>query len=275
MPYSYNLISGQTSGYSVILNGSGCSISYSSLYSNFTYNLSGIGSTATILNGSGSSINSITEKNMNELLSSSGAHFNGVKNLKQQREEIIKNWDENGLLGSGHVSLDNLKKLAEFKKDLNLSENPKQYIAKTSLLNSGDLGITNLKGLTEQRKNIIKQWDESGLLEGLDMSKKSNIAQLLECQASFLLDENEARPMKRIRLRFNHKFKNNNELWKLYIDNETYIVSQVIFMCPVETTLDFDKETNDYKAHISCDANSIDVDHTSDPGRIIVTVKNN
>ena len=144
----------------------------------------------------------------------------------------------------------------------------------TKLFDSSSMGMSNLKDLAEHRKAIIANWEQSGLLEGLDMTKKSNIAQLLECQASFKLNENEVRPMKSIRLRFNHKFKDNNELWKLYIDQEIYIVSQVIFLCPTETTLDWDEEANDYKAHISCDANNIEVDHTSEPGRIIVTVKN-
>ncbi len=247
---NYNLyFSGGTPGFSM-LNGSGSTIpnSYSSLLdsinpdNNFKYKFIGGGKSCSIY----SQYNNL---------------FSGI--------------DKAELLGTGHVIINGSgSSIYSTTQNMNPSENPKQYIAKTNLLESGQLGITNLKGLAEQRKNIIKQWDESGLLEGLDMSKKSNIAQLLECQASFLLDENEARPMKRIRLRFNHKFKDNNELWKLYIDNETYIVSQVIFMCPVETTLDFDQETNDYKAHVSCDANSIDVDPTSEPGRIIVTVKN-
>lgn len=57
------------------------------------------------------------------------------------------------------------------------------------LLQSGSVGLTTLRNLAEQRKEIIKNWDQSGLLEGLNGPKKSNIAQLLENQASFMLNE--------------------------------------------------------------------------------------
>lgn len=59
----------------------------------------------------------------------------------------------------------------------------------SELLNSGNVGLTNLRTLSEQRKEIVSNWDRSGLLEGLGGSKKSNVAQLLENQASHMLNE--------------------------------------------------------------------------------------
>lgn len=59
----------------------------------------------------------------------------------------------------------------------------------SSLLNSGQYGLTNIKTLAEQRKQIVSNWDKSGLLEGLKGMKKSNIAQLLENQASHMINE--------------------------------------------------------------------------------------
>lgn len=59
----------------------------------------------------------------------------------------------------------------------------------SELLNSGQVGLTVLKNLSEQRKEIIKNWEQSGLLEHLNGQKKSNIAQLLENQASHMLNE--------------------------------------------------------------------------------------
>lgn len=59
----------------------------------------------------------------------------------------------------------------------------------SELLNSGQVGLTTLRNLAEQRKEIIKNWDQSGLLENLQGPRKSNIAQLLENQASFMLNE--------------------------------------------------------------------------------------
>ncbi len=59
----------------------------------------------------------------------------------------------------------------------------------SELLNSGQVGMTTLKNLSEQRKEIIKNWEQSGLLEGLGGQKKSNIAQVLENQASHMLNE--------------------------------------------------------------------------------------
>src|ERR1035437_3124796 len=59
----------------------------------------------------------------------------------------------------------------------------------SELLNSGQVGLTTLRNLAEQRKVIIRNWEKSGLLEGLATSKKSSIAQLLENQASNMLNE--------------------------------------------------------------------------------------
>jgi hypothetical protein len=59
----------------------------------------------------------------------------------------------------------------------------------SELLNSGKFGLTNLRTLAEQRQVIAKNWEQSGLLEGLGKSQKSNVAQLLENQASYLLNE--------------------------------------------------------------------------------------
>ena len=59
----------------------------------------------------------------------------------------------------------------------------------SELLNSGQVGMTTLRNLSEQRKTIIKNWENSGLLEGLNVGKKQNIAQLLENQASHMLNE--------------------------------------------------------------------------------------
>jgi hypothetical protein len=59
----------------------------------------------------------------------------------------------------------------------------------SELLNSGNVGLTTLRTLSEQRKEIVGNWERSGLLEGLGGAKKSNIAQLLENQASHMLNE--------------------------------------------------------------------------------------
>lgn len=128
---------------------------------------------------------------------------------------------------------------------------------------SNELGKTTLKELANQRKQIIEKWEESGLLDGLDMTKKSNIAQLLECQAFHMLDEEKEVKkitppgMKSIRLRYNHNATGKNDLWKVYVDGIVNFASNVTFMCPTETTLDWNEETKDYKAHISCDANEV------------------
>ena len=59
----------------------------------------------------------------------------------------------------------------------------------SSILNSGQYGLTTIKNLAEQRKAIVVNWDRSGLLENLRGMKKSNIAQLLENQASHMINE--------------------------------------------------------------------------------------
>ncbi len=136
----------------------------------------------------------------------------------------------------------------------------------TKLFESNSTGMTTMQGLIEQRKSIIEKWDKLGLLDGLDLPNsvaKSNIAQLLECQAFHMLDEEKEVKkitppgMKSIRLRYNHKATGKNDLWKVYVDGIVNFVSNVTFMCPTETTLDWDEETKDYKAHISCDANEV------------------
>ena len=59
----------------------------------------------------------------------------------------------------------------------------------SELLNSGKVGLTVFKDLAEQRKAIVRNWDESGLLENLQGMKRTNIAQLLENQAHHMLNE--------------------------------------------------------------------------------------
>lgn len=59
----------------------------------------------------------------------------------------------------------------------------------SELLNSGQVGNTVLRNLSEQRKQVIRNWEQSGLLEGLNGNRKANIAQLLENQASHMLNE--------------------------------------------------------------------------------------
>ena len=59
----------------------------------------------------------------------------------------------------------------------------------SELLNSGQFGLTNLRTVAEQRQVIARNWEQSGLLEGLNKHQKSNVAQLLENQASYLLNE--------------------------------------------------------------------------------------
>jgi len=42
----------------------------------------------------------------------------------------------------------------------------------SELLNSGNVGLTTLRNLSEQRREIIGNWEKSGLLEGLNKGKK-------------------------------------------------------------------------------------------------------
>lgn len=147
----------------------------------------------------------------------------------------------------------------------------------TKLFESNSTGMTTTQGLIEQRKSIIEKWDKLGLLDGLDMTKKSNIAIMLESQASRTIKAEDG-GLQSIKLRFNHKFTSKRDMWKLIIDGKMYFVSTVNFLCPTETTLDFDEEANDYKAHISCDANSAYFEYIPNielgGDIIIVTVKN-
>lgn len=57
------------------------------------------------------------------------------------------------------------------------------------LLADGELGNIGLKQLREQRELISQKWDAVGLLEGLNGFSKENMAQLLENQASYLINE--------------------------------------------------------------------------------------
>jgi hypothetical protein len=59
----------------------------------------------------------------------------------------------------------------------------------SELLNSGKVGLTVFRNLAEQRQAIVKNWDDSGLLEGLRGMKKANTAQLMENQAQAMLNE--------------------------------------------------------------------------------------
>ncbi|GIV43999.1 MAG: hypothetical protein KatS3mg035_1122 [Bacteroidia bacterium] len=59
----------------------------------------------------------------------------------------------------------------------------------SELLNSGKVGLTVFRNLAEQRQAIVRNWEDSGLLEGLKGMKKANTAQLLENQAQAMLNE--------------------------------------------------------------------------------------
>lgn len=59
----------------------------------------------------------------------------------------------------------------------------------SELLKSGNIGNTVFKNLAAQRKAIVANWQKSGLLEGLNTEIKPNIAQLLESEASSLLND--------------------------------------------------------------------------------------
>lgn len=58
-----------------------------------------------------------------------------------------------------------------------------------ALLESGKVGNIGLKQLKEARQEVIRRWDDLGLLEGLQGYAKENIAQLFENQASWMLNE--------------------------------------------------------------------------------------
>lgn len=59
------------------------------------------------------------------------------------------------------------------------------------ILKSGKIGISSLQSLSQQREQIIKNWGDSGLLDGLKGVEKTNVAQLLECDATGLLNEGD------------------------------------------------------------------------------------
>lgn len=59
----------------------------------------------------------------------------------------------------------------------------------SELLNSGKVGLTVFRNLAEQRQAIVRNWEDSGLLEGLRGMKKANTAQLMENQAQAMLNE--------------------------------------------------------------------------------------
>jgi hypothetical protein len=59
----------------------------------------------------------------------------------------------------------------------------------SKLLESGQVcGRLSLINLREQRKAIVKNWEDSGLLDGLEGHVKENVAQLYESHASAMLD---------------------------------------------------------------------------------------
>ena len=58
----------------------------------------------------------------------------------------------------------------------------------SKLLNSSQTGNTS-EHLKEMREDIIKKWEATGLLDGITGQTKSNIAQLMCCEASALLTE--------------------------------------------------------------------------------------
>ncbi len=59
----------------------------------------------------------------------------------------------------------------------------------SELLNSGKVGLTVFRNLAEQRQAIVRNWSDSGLLEGLKGMRKANTAQLMENQAQAMLNE--------------------------------------------------------------------------------------
>ena len=55
--------------------------------------------------------------------------------------------------------------------------------------------INKLDELTARRDAIAKKWADSGILEGLKGYRVNNIAQLLESQASAMLNELSIEPL--------------------------------------------------------------------------------
>lgn len=58
-----------------------------------------------------------------------------------------------------------------------------------ALLESGKVGNVSLSHLKTIREDVIRRWDDLGLLEGLNGYRKENVAQLFENQASWMLNE--------------------------------------------------------------------------------------
>lgn len=58
----------------------------------------------------------------------------------------------------------------------------------SELLRSGQVGNIQVKALQEQRELVVNRWGKTGLLEGLSGQKRTNIAQLLENQAGYLME---------------------------------------------------------------------------------------
>ena len=58
-----------------------------------------------------------------------------------------------------------------------------------ALLESGKVGNIGLKNQKDARTEVIKRWEDLGLLEGLQGFAKENIAQLFENQASWMMNE--------------------------------------------------------------------------------------
>jgi len=75
---------------------------------------------------------------------------------------------------------------------------------------------------------------------------------------------------KKVKIRYNHHCKSHRDMWKLYVDNEVHIVGQVNFEIPTATTLDFDEDTKDYKAHISCNAKIVKFETMPDENDTII-----
>jgi len=77
--------------------------------------------------------------------------------------------------------------------------------------------------------------------------------------------------MKKIRIRYNHKCTSSKDMWKIWVDDKLTIASQVNFQIPTCTTLDYDEEGKDYKAHISCNAINVKIETLPDE-QVIVTI---
>lgn len=76
---------------------------------------------------------------------------------------------------------------------------------------------------------------------------------------------------KKVKLRYNHQCTSSKDMWKIYVDNDVHIVGLVNFHIPTVTTLDYDESSNDYKAHVSCNARFVKFETMPD-GQIIATV---